>query len=348
MSGGVDSSVTAALLKKRGYDVIGMTMQLLEQETEHQSACCNLDTITLAKRVCDKLDIPHYTINARETFQKNVISNFVSEYLEGRTPNPCVSCNRHIKFDVLWEKGLEIGADYVATGHYCKRTYSPTKQRYYLKKGRDPRKDQSYFLYMLNNSQLKRILFPLGNYHKSEIRALAHKFGLVNANKPESQEICFVTSKSYKSFIEKYAPKDSLKEGPIVNSKGDIIGQHKGLYQYTIGQRRGLNIPSQTPLFVTHIDIKTNTLVVGQPEDVQTSHMTLSSFSLVNKPDLTIGKAYDIKVRYQMTPFKAIVKAHQSNQATLEAFIPQTNLTRGQSAVLFENDKVIGGGIIEN
>jgi len=346
MSGGVDSSVTAALLKKRGYDVIGITMQLLPKETEHDSSCCNLDSINDAKRVAAKLNIPHYTINIRENFKHHVIDYFINEYMLGHTPNPCVECNRYIKFDELRKKRKELNADYVATGHYVKRTANYKKQKFFLKKAADPRKDQSYFLYMLTSDDLKDVLFPLGDYQKSEIREMAESFGLINAQKADSQEICFVTKGNYREFIEEQLGAKPSRPGDIIDTNGQVIGKHTGIYNYTIGQRKGLNIPSQVPLYVLKIDSKKNQLVVGEAGALHSSTIELEQFSKVNSDDSLIGKTFEIKTRYQMVPFKAKVILEKNNELTLESTSPQQYITPGQSGVLYLKDKVIGGGII--
>lgn len=348
MSGGIDSSVTAALLKKRGYDVIGITMQLVPKETEKQSACCNLSSINDAKRVANQLNIPHYTINIRDEFKHHVIDYFVNEYMVGKTPNPCVECNRYIKFDALLEKAKELNADYVATGHYCKITYSNKYKRYYLNKAKDNHKDQSYFLYMLSQEQLSRTLFPLGNYLKSEIREMARKFNLITANKQESQDICFVTKNSYKEFIEKQVEKESLKPGNIVDIDGNILGQHHGLYKYTIGQRKGLNISANKPLYVIKINSKNNEVVVGDKDFLSSHNFKIDNLQLVN-PSLTQEKkSYSIKVRYQMIPFKGHLSNLNATTAILNSATPIQFITPGQSCVIYDNEKVIGGGIISD
>ncbi|NBV42185.1 tRNA 2-thiouridine(34) synthase MnmA, partial [bacterium] len=242
MSGGVDSSVTAALLKRRGYDVIGVTMQLLPKEQEKQSACCNLDAICDAQRVAAKLNIPHYVLNIRDTFKEKVIDYFVDHYISGLTPNPCVECNRHIKFDELRRMGDDLGTDYVATGHYVRRTFSPKKGLYFLKKAKDLSKDQSYFLYMLNSESLSKTFFPLGGYLKTEIRAIADQLGLINAKKPDSQEICFVTKGTYKEFVEQQLDGKPVEGGTISDLDGKVLGFHSGIHHFTIGQRKGLGI----------------------------------------------------------------------------------------------------------
>jgi tRNA-uridine 2-sulfurtransferase len=348
MSGGIDSSVTAALLKSRGYDVIGITMQLVPKETEKQSACCNLSSINDAKRVASQLNIPHYTINIRDAFKHHVIDYFVNEYMIGKTPNPCVECNRYIKFDALLDKAKELNADYVATGHYCKITYSPKYKRYFLNKAKDKHKDQSYFLYMLNQEHLKKTLFPLGNYLKSEIREMAKDFNLITANKQESQDICFVTKNSYKEFIEKQVEKETLKHGNIIDINGKILGRHQGLYKYTIGQRKGLNISADSPLYIIKINSKENEVVVGDKDFLSSHHFKINNLQLVNPSLISPKKNYSIKVRYQMIPFKGHLSELSPNSAILNSSTPIQFITPGQSCVIYDNDKVIGGGIISN
>lgn len=347
MSGGVDSSVTAALLKKRGYDVIGITMQLLPKETEQDSSCCNINSINDAKRVAAKLNIPHYTINIREPFKHHVIDYFINEYMLGHTPNPCVECNRYIKFEELRKKAKELNADYVATGHYVKRTANYKTNEFFLNKAIDPRKDQSYFLYMLTSKDLSEVLFPLGDFHKSEIREMAKKFNLINADKPDSQEICFVTKGNYKEFIEEQLGAKPSKQGPITNQNGDVLGEHKGIYNYTIGQRKGLNIHSQVPLYVIKIDAKTNTVVVGEEDTLNISEITLDQFTSVKENDTLLGREFDIKTRYQMVPFKATVIVQDGSKVVLKSNSPQSFVTAGQSGVLYQNNRVIGGGVIQ-
>ena len=348
MSGGIDSSVTAALLKKRGYDVIGITMQLVPKETEKQSACCNLSSINDAKRVANQLKIPHYTINIRDDFKQHVIDYFVNEYMIGRTPNPCVECNRHIKFDALLEKAKELDAHYVATGHYCKITYSSKYKRYFLNKAKDLHKDQSYFLYMLNQEQISKTLFPLGNYLKSEIRQMAKEFNLLTANKKESQDICFVTKNSYKEFIERQVEKESIKPGKILDVDGNELGQHEGLYKYTIGQRKGLKISSNHPLYVVQINKEDNEIIVGNKDILSSNEFKLEKLHLINPSLASNTKKYSIKVRYQMIPFKGYLNNFSSQSATLNSLTPIKFITPGQSCVIYDEHKVIGGGIISS
>ncbi|RAP31746.1 tRNA 2-thiouridine(34) synthase MnmA [Candidatus Marinamargulisbacteria bacterium SCGC AG-343-D04] len=345
MSGGIDSSVCAAILKKRGYDVIGITMQLLPKEMEKESKCCNSNAITDAKRVAQQLNIPHYTINIRDDFKHHVIDYFVNEYLLGHTPNPCVECNRYIKFDALDQKAKELDADYVATGHYCKITHSPKKDRFFLKKAKDIKKDQTYFMYMLTQYQLSRTLFPLSDYTKPEIRAIAESLQLINAKKKESQDICFVTMGNYKEFIEEQLTSPQ-KEGNIVTNSGEILGKHHGLYNYTVGQRKGLNISYEHPLYVLKINAQKNEIVVGKESDLQQHSFEVNEYHLINKSIFNEKKEYSIKVRYRMIPFKATIKLESETKMTIHSHSPLKFITTGQSCVIYDNENVIGGGII--
>lgn len=346
MSGGVDSSVTAALLKKRGYDVIGITMQLLPAEEERKSACCNLGAVDDAKRVAAKLGIPHYTINSRDNFQKHVIDDFIQKYSQGVTPNPCVECNRFIKFDELWRYGRDLDADYVATGHYCKITKSPKTGKYFLKKAADSSKDQSYFLYMLTQEKLQKILFPLSKYTKTEIRQMAESMGLLNAKKPDSQEICFVSQKSYKDYVKSHLPDESKVAGDILNTQGEVIGQHSGIFQFTIGQKKGLNLPFPYPLFVLHIDPLTNRIMVGDRDALQKKTLHLHTVTLVDESELILGKHFEVRTRYQMTPIAAKVLSQEKNKMSLELSSASSMIAPGQSCVLYQKDRIVGGGIL--
>lgn len=345
MSGGVDSSVAAALLKKRGYEVIGITMQMLPKEMQEVSACCNLNAVHDAKRVASKLGIAHYTINIRESFKKHVMDPFVNSYLQGQTPNPCVECNRHIKFDELYQKAKELGADYVATGHYCKRTYSAKQNHYLLRKAKDGIKDQTYFLYMIGHA-LDHILFPLGGYEKAEIRRMAEDFGLINAKKPDSQEICFVSGRSYREFIDDYVKDKVMPEGNIIDARGKVLGRHKGIHTVTIGQRKGLGIAYPEPLYVYKINAKDNTVIVGVKGEFDSASLTLAQVTLINPNETVMGKTFQVKSRYNMTPFQAKVTEQNSHTLTLFMPVAQAFITPGQSGVLYERDRVVGGGII--
>jgi len=346
MSGGVDSSVAAALLKRRGYEVIGITMQLLPKEDSKKSSCCNLGAVSDAKRVAEKLNIPHYTIDCREPFQTYVIQDFIESYAKGLTPNPCVACNRHIKFDELWKAAEDLEADFMATGHYCKITKSPKTGAYFLKKAKDPSKDQSYFLYMMSQERLSRTLFPLGNYYKPEIRQLAESLKLINANKPDSQEICFVSQKSYKDYVKARIPEERQQSGDIVNLSGEKLGVHTGIYQFTIGQRKGLNIASQTPLYVLDIDPKTNQVTVGDKGDRPSSVITLDTVTLVDEAETVMGTHYELKMRYQMKTVIGKVLNYQAGKMELSLQAPENFVSPGQSCVLYQGDRLVGGGVL--
>ncbi|RAP32198.1 tRNA 2-thiouridine(34) synthase MnmA [Candidatus Marinamargulisbacteria bacterium SCGC AG-414-C22] len=348
MSGGVDSSVTAALLKKRGYDVIGITFQLLPKESEKLSACCNLNAISDAKRVANKLNIPHYTLNIRDNFKHHVIDYFINEYMLGQTPNPCVECNRYIKFNELREKAKQLNAEYIATGHYCKITSNNTKTKFFLKKAKDIKKDQSYFLYMMSSEELKHTLFPLGDYTKSEIREMAINMGLINANKKESQDICFITQGNYKDFIENQLEKSISKPGNIEDTKGNVLGKHNGIYNYTIGQRKGLNISHTHPLYVLKINAKENKVIVGEKDELASNRIYIQNVTLVNNDSSLLNKTFSVKTRYQMVPFTCKVKKQTNSNLVLESTTPLEFLSPGQSCVLYKENMIIGGGIIHN
>ena len=343
MSGGVDSSVAAALLKKRGYEVIGMTLQLLEKDKQEQSACCNLSSVNDAKRVAYQLKIPHYIIDIRQDFQEKVIQNFINQYHNGQTPNPCVECNRHIKFDHILKKASEIGFDLMATGHYCIRRKAPKKNIYHLYKGNDEKKDQSYFLYMLTQEQLKRTVFPLGGYTKPKIRELAKQLNLVNAQKKESQEICFVP-KDYKKYVESHSDTSQLK-GNIELEDGTVIGTHPGIHHYTIGQSKGLGLSHHERLFVLKIIGQDKTVVVGPKEKLFRYNFTILKPSWIGNAPNT-NDIFDLKVRYQMTSIKAKIKSEGENQVQIESNHPISSISPGQSAVLYQNNRVVGGGIV--
>lgn len=346
MSGGVDSSVTAALLKERGYDVIGVTLQLLQKEAEHLGGCCNITSVNDARRVAARLDIPHYTINLREPFKKNVIDHFVESYVTGMTPNPCVECNRYIKFGEMQKIAKDLGASHVATGHYVK-VQKDRNGNLRLYKGIDCNKDQSYFLYMLTQEELKTIMFPLGRYSKPKVREMAHKYQLVNADKADSQEICFVTKDDYKAFVENQVENSELKTGNIVTSDGSILGQHNGIHRFTIGQRKGLGISSAAPLYVLKIDSVSYTVTVGSKEELKSKDIHCKQFTLVNAAEPVVGKWFGIKLRYQMVPIRGqVISMSESGECHIRLNTPQSFIAPGQSAVLYIDTRVVGGGVI--
>lgn len=349
MSGGVDSSVAAALLQDQGYEVIGITMcfNLPDIETK-KPRCCGLQGIEDARRVAHKLGIRHYVLNMQKHLEEKVIKDFCLEYLSGRTPNPCVRCNQYIKFDALLKKALSLGAKYLATGHYAVVEQAKSVKRkaksYILKKAKDLNKDQSYFLYRLEQKQLKHILFPLGGLTKPEVRALAKKYNLAVAEKKESQEICFLPQDDYRKFLVSRV-KTELKPGPIVDAKGKILGQHRGIAFYTIGQRSGLGVACGHPVYVTEIDAKNNRIVLGDKQEAEAKEFLVKDLHFVlAKPKKPV--AVKVKIRYNHKEAAArLIPA--SNKLKVIFSSPQFAITPGQSAVFYHKDKVIGGGIIE-
>ena len=368
MSGGVDSSVAAALLKQQGYDLIGITLQIWPDvspsETKSNSGCCSLSAVEDARRVANALDIPHYVLNFQEIFQSKVIDNFVAEYKAVRTPNPCIRCNEHIKFKALLDKADELGAEYLATGHYARvkseilNTKSETNdksqnRKYKLLKGKDSSKDQSYVLYMLNQENLPRILFPLGELTKVEVRKMAAELGLKVADKPDSQEICFVPDDKYGEFLAQYVPEGN-RRGDIVDDQGRKFGHHKGIIHYTVGQRRGLGIAYKTPLYVIKIDKEKNQVVVGEEDDTYGDELVASGVSYVGGR-CTVNGVQDIsaKIRYKTPEYKAKIFPLENNQVKVQFEEPVKAITPGQAVVFYlpagrhgDGDEVLGGGTI--
>ena len=349
MSGGVDSSVAAAILVEEGYQVIGVTMQIWPQESGIEDAaartCCSLAAINDARRVAYKLGIPHYVMNFREAFRETVIDNFIEEYRKGRTPNPCVRCNRFIKFEALLAKSRALGAEYMATGHYAR--IAPCEDgRWVLKRGLDTSKDQSYALYTLTQEQLAHTLLPLGDMAKDETRRLAAHLGLAVAAKPDSQEICFVENRDYPGFLKREVP-EVAKPGPILDTSGRVIGEHKGIAFYTIGQRRRLGIAAKEPLYVVNIDAKKNAIVAGSNKDLYASKLLASdlNFISINPPKDKI--AVTAKVRYNMKDSPAFLSCTSDKQALVYFTEPQRAITPGQAVVFYRGEEVLGGGTID-
>lgn len=343
MSGGVDSSVAAILLKEHGYDVIGITMKLFEGEVE--GSCCNASSTLDAKRVCDYLEIPHYTLNFKDEFKKYVIDDFIKCYACCKTPNPCIECNKYLKFGAMYKKALELGCDYIATGHYAKIEYSDIYQKNVLKKANAIKKDQSYVLYNLPVELLDKLLLPLGCFNdKSEIREIAEKHNLPVANKPDSEDICFIPDGNYKTFLEENSDIKS-KVGNIVNKDGDILGKHTGLYKYTIGQRKGLGISNKVPLFVIGFDQKNNNLIVGEEKDLYKKEFLVSDINLLLYEDFE-ELDVNVKTRYSSKEYGA--KIYREGDFVKVIFDePQKAITAGQSAVFYIDDIVVGGGKIQ-
>jgi tRNA-specific 2-thiouridylase len=348
MSGGVDSSVCAYLLKKRGYEVIGMTMQIWQDAPEEtklrEGGCCSIGAVYDARRVADKIDIPYYVINLKDCFDEKVIKYFIREYLSGRTPNPCIACNRHLKFEALLKKALEIDAYFLATGHYAKVGYDASTGRYFLKKSVDRAKDQSYALYNLTQFQLEHLLLPLGEFTKREIRRIAEEAGLAVAKKPDSQEICFIDT-NYHDFLRERVP-EKIKPGPFIDKKGKVIGEHKGIPFYTIGQRRGLGISAGKPLYVIKIDAERNTVMLGDEEDLYVKEFIAHQLNWVAIDGLAGKMKVSAKIRYNFQEKPAeIYPVGDLVKVVFEE--PQKAVTPGQSVVFYSGDLVVGGGIIK-
>lgn len=349
MSGGVDSSVTAALLKQQGYEVIGVTFRLWagNEGQEHAKACCGVDSVEDARRVAQILDIPHYVLNLTDVFAKTVVANFINEYATGRTPNPCVRCNEFIKYRVFLQRAEALDADYIATGHYARII---ANGHFRLLKAVDPQKDQSYVLYMLTQPVLARTLLPLGNFTKAQTREMAKAFGLPVANKPDSQEICFVEGDDYREFLRQRRP-DLVKPGPIVTEDGKVIGTHRGIAFYTVGQRRGLGIhnPKGEPLYVVRIDGATNTLVVGRREALLTREAVVGAVNWIcGEPPKSAVRAR-VKHRYRSAEGLAWVEPLDGRRARILWDEPQWAVTPGQIAVFYDaatGEEVLGGGTI--
>lgn len=347
MSGGVDSSVSAALLKEQGYDVVGVSLQLYDPVPRGDSCrtktCCSLDDVLDAGRVAKKLGIPFEVIDMRAEFRQMVIDHFIAEYAAGRTPNPCIRCNDLIKFDLLFDKARAMGADLLATGHYVRVTMD-TAGHFQLRTGQDPAKDQSYFLFTLKNEQLSRILFPVGLLEKSRVRELAASFGLPVAQKHESQEICFIPDNDYVGFLERNGIAQS--PGDIITINGMVIGKHAGVHRYTVGQRKGLGIAWKHPLHVVEIDNQHNRVVVAAASELKCSHLTAVGASWIQHPKTSEFTA-ECRIRYRHTsaPCRVVVISKDRFEVHFEQ--SQTSVTPGQAAVLYDGDRVLGGGWID-
>ena len=340
MSGGVDSSVSALLLKEQGYEVIGATMELFAG-----SSCCNISTYMDAKNVCNQIGIPHFTINYQKEFKKYVIDDFIECYKNCKTPNPCIECNKYMKFGLMWEKAKEMECNYIATGHYAKTEYSEKYGRWVLKKSNAGSKDQSYVLWNMPRELIEHIVFPLSDFEsKDEIRKIANENNLKVANKPDSEDICFVPDGNYKKFLENNSDIKPQK-GNIVNSKGEILGKHTGLYNYTIGQRKGLGISYKTPLFVLGFNKEKNEVIVGEEQELYKKEVIVKDINLLLFDEIKSEIEVDVKTRYSSKVAKAkIIQDGEFINVSFEE--PQRAITPGQSAVFYIGDIVVGGGKI--
>jgi tRNA-specific 2-thiouridylase len=348
MSGGVDSSVAAALLVEAGYEVISVTMRLGPEEldaTTGRKTCCGLSEVEDARRVADKLGIPHYALNFREVFQATVIDDFISEYRRGRTPNPCLRCNQHVKFAALLKRALDWEADFIATGHYARVSYKPERDRWVLRRGVDGRKDQSYALYLLTQDQLARTLLPLGALTKERTREIARDLGLRTADKPESQDICFIPDGDYPRFLRERAP-ETVQPGRILDRSGRTLGEHSGTAFYTVGQRKRLGLSAPEPLYVVDIDAGQQTLQVDTWAGCYREAVILEAVNYVSVPPLRAARTVQARARYNMELQPAMVEPRGETGARVRFLEPQRALTPGQAVVFYDGDEVLGGGTI--
>ncbi len=368
MSGGVDSSVTAALLVEQGYEVIGMMMRLWSEPCRvgepTPNRCCTPDQIADARRIADQLNIPFYVLDSQETFRREIVQFFIDEHAQGRTPNPCIQCNRQIRFTYLLNQAFALDANYLATGHYARirpvsverfgksfkrdlpNRATETAVNYQLLKGIDETKDQSYVLHVLTQEKLAHVLFPVGEFTKTEVRALARKFNLPVASKHDSQDLCFVSDGDYRRFLREYSP-DSHNPGPILAEDGRLLGQHTGLSSYTIGQRKGLGISAPQPLYVLRKEAAQNALVVGPRERLGQRHLTARDVNWIAGSAPTGPVRAQVKIRYKATAVLAVITSSQDNRVLVQFDEPVMGITAGQGAVFYDDDVCLGGGIIE-
>lgn len=349
MSGGVDSSVAAFLTKQQEFECMGVTMKLFNNSDididVRENTCCSLDDVEDARSVAYRLNIPYHVFNFSDRFKEDVIERFVDAYQKGRTPNPCIDCNRYLKFDKLFSRAKELGYNYVVTGHYARISFSEETGRYILKKAVDTSKDQSYVLYSLTQEQLSHVMFPLGELAKTEVRKIAEENGFVNAQKHDSQDICFVVNGTYAEFIENYTGK-KFPEGNFVDKNGNVLGRHKGIIRYTVGQRKGLGLALPHPMYVTAVDPVSNTVTLGENEDLFSTSVTAEKINLISVPNLFTPMRVKAKVRYRQAEQWATAVQTAPDTLKVEFDEPQRAITKGQAVVLYDNDIVVGGGTI--
>lgn len=348
MSGGVDSSVAALLMLEQGYDCTGVTMRLFRNEDigiSRSYSCCSLDDVADARSVAARLGMPYYVFNFADRFEHDVIDRFVDAYVNGRTPNPCIDCNRYLKFDQLFVRAQELGCDYVVTGHYAQVSYDAERGRYLLRKAADALKDQSYVLYSLTQEQLAHVQFPLGKMTKPEVRALAEQHGFINAHKHDSQDICFIQSGTYADFIEqrlgcKFPP------GDFVDTEGKVLGRHKGIIHYTVGQRKGLGLALPEPMYVKEIDVARNTVILATNASLFTRSVVAEGINLIDCDAITQPRRVKARIRYHQPEQWATVVQTAPDRLELEFDEPQRAITKGQAVVMYDGDSVVGGGTI--
>ena len=347
MSGGVDSSVAAALLVKAGYDVVGMMMRLWSDAAMGgavHNQCCTPEQMGDAGRIADKIGIPFYVLDTKDVFRDKVVQYFIEQHRDGLTPNPCLECNRHIRFDWLLKNAMALDADYLATGHYARIDRDPSG-RFRLRAGLDASKDQSYALSVMGQEQLRRTLFPVGEYPKKEVRKLALKFGLNVEGKKDSQDLCFLGNRDYRSFLRLHAP-DVMKPGPIMRRNGDILGEHRGLANYTIGQRKGLGLSYAEPLYVLAMNRYRNALVVGTGAELGRDALVANRVHWVSGIAPREAFRAEVKIRYKSRPQPALIEPRDDSQIQVKFDAPQRDITPGQAAVIYQGDVCLGGGNI--
>ena len=344
MSGGVDSSTVAAILKKEGHDVIGVTMQLWDYG-DGEGGCCSADDVRDARMVAEEIGIPHYVVNYMDVFKKYIVEDFINKYLSGRTPNPCVLCNQFMKFNFLLRRAMELGADYLATGHYARVETDEEGKRFYLCKANDESKDQSYFLFALTQNELKRLIFPLGSMTKSEVRNIAKSMDIKVANKPDSQDVCFITGGDYREFLKDHAEVKNGK-GEIVDINGNVLGNHDGVFSFTVGQRRGLGISKGKPLYVIKVDLESNKVVVGEENDISRTTLMASDVIWINESPSDEIRV-KTRIRYRHRESDSVVRMRSDGEALVEFKDPQRAITPGQAVVFYEGNRVLGGGWIK-